>query len=615
MKTDESGTPGGKSKKREGIARIVLVSGPVVKAVPAEKFSMNEMVEVGEERLAGEVIGLEKGIATIQVYEDTTGIQPGTPIFGQGLPLFVELGPGLVGEIFDGIQRPLKVLRERWGDFIHRGKIGTALPREKVWSFEPILKAGDDVSPGQRLGKVPESKGVDHFILVPVEVKGRLKWIANGGSYTLDDVIAEIESHQGQTYRIKLYHRWPVRKLRPYKERLMPSEPLITGQRVIDTFFPLAKGGTAAIPGGFGTGKTVTQHQLSKWADADIIVYIGCGERGNEMTGVLVDFPQLLDPRTQRPLIERTILIANTSDMPVAAREASIYTGITIAEYYRDMGYDVALMADSTSRWAEALREISGRLEEMPAEEGFPAYLASRLAAFYERGGQVTTLGDHRGSVTLIGAVSPPGGDFSEPVTMHTKRFVQCFWALDKELASARYFPAINYLQSYSAYVSRVEQWWGKRVGGEWKGLRSEAMEILQEDAKLQNIVKLLGEEALPDDQKRIIESARLIKDDFLQQSAFDPIDTYANPEKQYLMLETIMHFIRRLKDIIEARVPLYKAMELPVVSEIHRMKFVYKGDDPGPFKDLESRIDQEIEKILKKQASKSYTTFTTGAA
>jgi V/A-type H+-transporting ATPase subunit A len=405
---------------------------------------------------------------------------------------------------------------------------------------------------------------------------------------------------------LKLYHRWPVRKTRPCLKRLLPSEPLITGQRVIDTFFPLAKGGTAAIPGGFGTGKTITQHQLTKWTDADIIVYIGCGERGNEMTGVLVDLPKLLDPRSNRPLIERTILIANTSDMPVAAREASIYTGITIAEYYRDMGYDVALMADSTSRWAEALREISGRLEEMPAEEGFPAYLASRLAAFYERAGQVITLNNSKGSVTLIGAVSPPGGDFSEPVTMHTKRFVQCFWALDKELAGARYFPAINYLQSYSGYGSVIEPWWREKVGAGWSDLREQAMTILQEDEKLQNIVKLLGEEALPDDQKRIIEGARLLKNDFLQQSAFDKIDTYAGPKKQFLLLEIILHFFDRLADVVAARIPLFRALEIPSVMELHRLKFTCKGDDSTPFRALSEQIDREIDELLNRNHDSS---------
>lgn len=582
-------------------AVVTMVSGPVLKASPAHVFSMNELVEVGEERLVGEVISLDGDLATIQVYENTSGIGPGTGVRGQGLPLYVELGPGLIGGIFDGVQRPLKRLRQQWGDFIRRGRIGPSLDRDRIWSFTPLLAAGNQVTAGAVLGEVKESEIITHRVLIPPGVEGTLEYIVPPGKYTLDDLLGRVIAPAGATHVLKLYHRWPVRKTRPCLKRLIPGEPLITGQRVIDTFFPLAKGGTAAIPGGFGTGKTIAQHQLTKWTDADIIVYIGCGERGNEMTGVLVDLPKLVDPRSQRPLIERTILIANTSDMPVAAREASIYTGITIAEYYRDMGYDVALMADSTSRWAEALREISGRLEEMPAEEGFPAYLAGRLAAFYERAGQVTTLNNRKGSVTLIGAVSPPGGDFSEPVTMHTKRFVQCFWALDKELAGARYFPAINYLQSYSGYHAMIESWWRKKVGPAWAELRKQAMTILQEDEKLQNIVKLLGEEALPDDQKLILEGARLLKNDFLQQSAFDPIDTYAGPQKQFLLLKIILHFFDRLAEVVAARIPLFRGLEIQTVVEIHRLKFSYRGDDPAPFNELSERIDREIDELLKR--------------
>lgn len=596
------GAPVDAALKEPETARVTMVSGPVVQGRPAWGLSMNEMVEVGEERLVGEVIELAGDQATLQVYEDTTGLRPGAEIRGQGLPLNVELGPGLIGQIFDGVQRPLTLLKERWGNFIRRGRTGPVLARDRVWQFEPSIEVGASISPGAILGTVPESTRIAHRVLVPPGVQGVVQRISPAGTYTLSDVIAEVRAPSGELRPLRLFHRWPVRERRPYRERLMPSEPLLTGQRVIDTFFPLAKGGTAAIPGGFGTGKTVTQHQLSKWADADIVVYIGCGERGNEMTGVLVDFPKLLDPITQRPLIERTVLIANTSDMPVAAREASIYTGITIAEYYRDMGYDVALMADSTSRWAEALREISGRLEEMPAEEGFPAYLASRLAAFYERAGQVVTLSGERGSVSLIGAVSPPGGDFSEPVTMHTKRFVQCFWALDKELASARYFPAINYRQSYSNYVAAVEGWWGHRVGEAWKEMRRQALGLLEEDARLQNIVKLLGEEALPDDQKRILEGARLMKDDFLQQSAFDAMDAYARPEKQFLLLQVILYFVDRLSDVVKARIPIFRALELPVVAEIHRLKFTQGGEDRGPFETLLQRIDQEVAELLKHQ-------------
>ena len=581
-------------------AVITMISGPVLKARPAHAFSMNELVEVGEERLVGEVISLEGDLATIQVYENTSGISPGTAIHGLGLPLYVELGPGLIGGIFDGVQRPLQRLQQQWGDFIHRGRIGSPLDRYHIWEFTPLMQEGEVVSAGGILGEVIESASVRHRVLIPPDIGGTLEKIVPAGEYTLNDIIAEVVTSSGRTHELKLFHKWPVRKTRPSLKRLISAEPLITGQRVIDTFFPLARGGTAAIPGGFGTGKTITQHQLTKWAAADIVVYIGCGERGNEMTGVLVDLPKLIDPRTNRPLIERTILIANTSDMPVAAREASIYTGITIAEYYRDMGHDVALMADSTSRWAEALREISGRLEEMPAEEGFPAYLAGRLAAFYERAGQVTTLNNRQGSVTLIGAVSPPGGDFSEPVTMHTKRFVQCFWALDKELAGARYFPAINYLQSYSSYSAITEPWWQQKVGSSWPKLKEKAMTILQEDARLQNIVKLLGEEALPDDQKRIIEGARLIKNDFLQQSAFDPVDTYAKPEKQFLLLDIIMHVYDRLGDIVEARIPLFRAMEIPSAMDIHRLKFTQRGDDPAPFLALKKQIDREINELLR---------------
>ncbi len=592
---------------KEQPAVITMVSGPVVKACPAALFSMNELVEVGEERLTGEVISLDGELATIQVYENTSGIRPGTPVRGLGLPLYVELGPGLIGTIFDGIQRPLQYLHQQWGDFIRRGRVGATLDRERLWDFSPLLTTDASVAGGDILGEIAESEIVTHRVLIPPGVEGVLELVVPSGSYCLDDLIARVKNSSGTIHDLKLFHRWPVRKTRPCRKQLLPAEPLITGQRVIDTFFPLAKGGTAAIPGGFGTGKTITQHQLTKWTDADIIVYIGCGERGNEMTGVLTDLPQLLDPRSGRPLIERTILIANTSDMPVAAREASIYTGITIAEYYRDMGYDVALMADSTSRWAEALREISGRLEEMPAEEGFPAYLASRLAAFYERAGQVTTLGNRKGSLTLIGAVSPPGGDFSEPVTMHTKRFVRSFWALDKELASARYFPAINYLQSYSGYSRDVESWWQKKVGSGWHELRDKAMDILQEDAKLGNIVKLLGEDALPDDQKRIIEGARLLKNDFLQQSAFDTIDTYASPQKQFLLLEILLHFIDRMADIVTVRIPLFRALELPVVMNLHQLKSSLKGDDPAPFQAVRKQIDREIDALLQRHHESSF--------
>lgn len=561
---------------------------------------MNELVLIGEEKLPGEVVELHQDRATIQVYEDTTGLKPGAPVYGQELPLFVELGPGIVGHIFDGTQRPLSVMRQTSGAFIKRGKLIESLERNKAWFFAPCVAAGGKVFPGQVLGEVKETDHLVHRIMVPPHCSGQLAELVTEGLYTLDERIGLLEKSGGEAEEIRLYHRWPVRKIRPCKKRILSDEPLFTGQRVVDFFFPLVKGGTAAIPGGFGTGKTITQHQLSKWADADIIVYIGCGERGNEMAGVLADFPRLLDPRTGSPLIERTVLIANTSDMPVAAREASIYTGITIAEYYRDMGYHVALMADSTSRWAEALREISGRLEEMPAEEGFPAYLASRLAEFYERAGTVETLCGKKGSVSVIGAVSPPGGDFSEPVTQHTKRFVGTFWALDKELAGARYFPAINYLHSYSGYVESIAHWWRERTNMDWVSLRERALLILKEEARLRNIVKLIGEDALPDDQKVTFHGAQFIKEDFLQQSAFDPVDTYSSPEKQSLMLQIILRCIERMKEAAAQRIPVYRITELPILEEIHRMKYTL-GDNPAPFHAIRARLEEAFDGLIQK--------------
>lgn len=581
---------------------ITSINGPVVKIIGAAGLSMNELVVIGSDNLLGEVVELYRDEATVQVFEDTTGIKPKAQVLGLGLPLFVELGPGMIGRIFDGTQRPLAAAVQETGAFFTRGKTLEALDRNRPWHFIPCVAIGETVSAGQVIGRVQETQHLVHHVMIPPDRSGKILEIVSEGLRTLDEPIARMLDDRGMTHDILMYHRWPVRTLRPYRERLVPDEPLFTGQRVVDFFFPLAKGGTAAVPGGFGTGKTITQHQLSKWADADIIVYIGCGERGNEMAGVLQDFPRLLDPRSGRPLLERTVLIANTSDMPVAAREASIYTGITIAEYFRDMGYHVALMADSTSRWAEALREISGRLEEMPAEEGFPAYLASRLAEFYERAGTVVGLGGSRGSVAVIGAVSPPGGDFSEPVTQHTKRFISTFWALDKELASARYFPAINYLNSYSAYVETVAMWWRQKGQSDWVDLRNRALSILKEAARLQNIVKLIGEDALPDDQKAIYYGASLIKEDFLQQSAFDVIDTYSIAEKQVMMLQIILQFIDVLREAVRLRIPVYRVMELPVVEEIHRMKNTYRGDDPAPFEAIREQIAQEITALLKKE-------------
>lgn len=575
------------------------INGPVVKAVDIHSVEMMELVEIGDDRLIGEIIELDQDRATIQVYESTTGLKPGSYIYGSGIPLSVELGPGLIGNIYDGIQRPLKAISEHSGNFIHKGVKVRPLDGQKKWPFSPAVSEGDQVGAGSILGVVRETPLFEHRILTPVDIEGTVEFIQPEGEYSIDEPIAWIRTLQGSC-PVRMVHRWPVRLARPYLRRLMPEEPLITGQRVIDTFFPIAKGGTAGIPGGFGTGKTITQHQLSKWCDADIIVYIGCGERGNEMTGVLMDFPKLMDLKRGRPLMERTILIANTSDMPLAAREASIYTGITIAEYYRDMGYDVALMADSTSRWAEALREISGRLEEMPAEEGFPAYLATRLAKFYERAGRVQTLGGRIGSVSAICAVSPPGGDFSEPVTQHTKRFVRSFWGLNKELASARYFPAIHYMESYSEYLDFVQAWWTRHVDPNWKLLRDEAMQILQQDYKLQRIVKLIGEDALPDAQRLILEGARILKNAFLQQSAFDEVDMYAVPKKQFLMLRAIMHFYHRASEVIRAHIPISRIMQLPVINELNRMKEKIPNGNTDQFDLLFQQIDQCMEELEK---------------
>jgi V/A-type H+-transporting ATPase subunit A len=580
------------------VGSIIWISGPVVKARITGELDMMEMVLVGDDKISGEVIELEGDVATIQVYEETTGLKPGAEVISTGLPLSVELGPGLMSNIYDGVQRPLETILKNTGDFIHRGVQASPLSRDLKWKFTPTVTVGDEVMGGAILGTVPESFVVVHKVLLHPNISGKVTFVAAEGEYTIEDVICEVDTGKG-VESVKMYHRWPVREGRPYQSRLAPSIPLVTGQRIIDTFFPIAKGGTAAIPGGFGTGKTVTQHNLAKWSDADIIVYIGCGERGNEMTGVLVDFPELQDPRSGKPLMERTILIANTSNMPVAAREASIYTGITLAEYYRDMGYDVAIMADSTSRWAEALREISGRLEEMPAEEGFPAYLATRLAEFYERSGRVEALCDETGSVSAIGAVSPPGGDFSEPVTQHTKRFVRCFWGLDKELASARFYPAINYMESYSEYMDEVESWWREHGDRDWKVLRNEAMGILRDDDKLQQIVRLVGEDALPDEQKLVVDGAKLIKNAFLQQSAFDDVDMYCMPKKQIKMLILIMHFYKRASIVINQGVPIYKIRELAVVNEINRMKNKIENKSIEEFDLLKTRIDEEFDVLV----------------
>ncbi len=576
--------------------RAVWISGPVVKADLTKDVFMGEQVEVGGARLIGEVIGVSGRQALIQVYEDTDGMKPDEPVFGTGLPMFVTLGPGLIGSVFDGIQRPLKLL-ERAGPYVAKGAKAAPIDQAKQWRFIPRKSKGDQVRQGETLAVVQETSVVEHRVLAPPGISGTVASIAAEGKYTLSDAIAVLH-RDGEAIRLTMAQRWPVKRPRPYHEHLRPAVPLITGQRIFDLFFPLAKGGTAAIPGGFGTGKTVTQHQLSKWAEADVIVYVGCGERGNEMAEVLMDFPRLTDPRTQRPLMEKTVLIGNTSNMPVAAREASIYTGITIAEYYRDMGYNVALMADSTSRWAEALREVSGRLEEMPAEEGFPAYLAARLAQFYERAGRVRTLGGGEGSVTIIGAVSPAGGDFSEPVTQHTKRFTRCFWALDKELAAARYFPAINYLESYTGYLDDVSDWWQGHYDPQWRELREQGLQLLQEDSRLQRIVRLIGEDALPDDQRMTIEGARLIQEACLQQNANDRIDTFCRPEKQLGLLKAVLHFVARAREIVSRGAPIHRIREMPVREDLVRAKEKIPNDRPEAIKELVQKIDREMDSL-----------------
>ncbi|NLS80183.1 MAG: V-type ATP synthase subunit A [Chloroflexi bacterium] len=576
------------------MGKVSWISGPVIRATGVLDASMLEMVEVGNERMVGEIIGLHGETASIQVYEETSGLKPGAPVYGTGAPLSLELGPGLMGGIFDGVQRPLAALAAQSGSFIGRGVHAHALDRERTWPFKPAVQVGDTLRPGQVWGSVQETPLIEHRLLAPPGVSGVVTAIAAAGERTIEEHLLQVAS-PGAAQDLTMMQSWPVRQARPYARRLAPRTPLITGQRVIDTFFPLAKGGAAAIPGGFGAGKTVTQHQLAKWSDADVIVYIGCGERGNEITQVLEEFPALVDPRTGRPLMERTILIANTSNMPVAAREASVYTGITMAEYYRDMGYDVALMADSTSRWAEALREISGRLEEMPAEEGFPAYLPARLAAFYERAGQVVTLSGETGSLSIVGAVSPPGGDFSEPVVQHTKRFIRCFWALDKDLANARHFPSVNWLESYSEYLADVQGWWRDNRRLDWKSLQSEAMTILHREASLQQIVRLVGADALPDEERLVLEVARLLREGYLQQSALDEVDTYASAEKQFRMLQLIIEFYHRAKVVIDYHCPIFQIRQLPVITDLLRMKSRIANDRVAELDALEAEINRQI--------------------
>ncbi len=581
------------------IGHVKRVNGPVITVCDITDAQMLELVRIGEQQLVGEVVKLFDEEAIIQVYEDATGIKPGDNVYGSNMPLCVELGPGIIGSIYDGIQRPLEKLEEASGTFIARGLTFDGIDHKKLWRFIPTVKVGDTITAGMIIGEVQESETIIHKVLVePTIKKAVVQSVVKEGEYTVEDTLIVAVQDTGEEKKLCMLQKWPIRNPRPVKQRLPFEAPLITGLRVIDTLFPIAKGGTVAIPGGFGTGKTMTQHSIAQWCDADIIVYIGCGERGNEMTDVLREFPQLIDPKTNKSLMERTILIANTSNMPVSAREASIYTGITIAEYYRDMGYAVAIMADSTSRWAEALRELSGRMEEMPAEEGFPAYLATRIAEFYERAGLMQTLCEKEGSVSVIGAVSPPGGDFSEPVTMHTKRFVRCFWGLDRSLASSRHYPAISWTQSYSEYLEDVKAWWNDKSEGSWQSNRKEIMELLQKEERLQQIVKLVGADALPDSQNFILEVCSLFKNAFLQQNAFDKIDRYCTVEKQIRMLSCILRYWHVGLDAINKGVPLVKLRRLKTVQEISKIKFTVSNDDIIEIDKLELRLERSIEKL-----------------
>jgi len=569
---------------------IYRVAGPVVTVIGI-KPRMYDVVKVGHEGLMGEVIRIKGEQATVQVYEDTSGLKPGEPVMNTGLPLSVELGPGLLESIYDGIQRPLPVLQEKMGNFIQRGVTANGLDRERVWEFKPTVSKGDEVKGGNILGLVQETKNIEHKIMVPPSISGTIKEI-KAGSFKVDETICVLTDGA----EISMMQKWPVRGPRPVAKKLMPTKPLITGQRILDGMFPIAKGGTAAIPGPFGSGKTVTQQQLAKWSDTDIVVYIGCGERGNEMADVLNEFPELEDPKTGRPLMERTVLIANTSNMPVAAREASVYTGITIAEYYRDMGYDVSLMADSTSRWAEAMREISSRLEEMPGEEGYPAYLSARLSEFYERAGAVNSLAGLDGSITVIGAVSPPGGDFSEPVTQNTLRIVKVFWALDAKLSQRRHFPSINWLTSYSLYTQGLADWYSENVGADWTQLRDDAMDLLQQESELQEIVQLVGSDALPEDQQLTLEVARMVREYFLQQNAFHPVDTYCPFDKQYKLLKSITRYGEMATAALESGVPMNKIITIKSKDELAKVK--YEEDFEAALDVVMKKMDEEFAQI-----------------
>lgn len=579
---------------------IYGINGPVVTVKQAREFSMLEMVYVGKERLAGEVIGITDAFTTIQVYEETTGLRPGEPVEGTGSPMNICLGPGLLNNIFDGIGRPLKTIEQQSGAFIPRGVNVPQLDPERLWKTVVTVSLGDSVAAGTIYAECPETTIITHKCMVPNGLEGTVSKVYAGEQFRLFDPVIDVTDASGAVHTLTLCQRWPIRTPRPVKRRLPPALPLITGQRVIDTLFPVSKGGAAAVPGGFGTGKTMTQHQIAKWCDADLIVYVGCGERGNEMTDVLHEFAALVDPKSGRPMTERTILIANTSNMPVAAREASIYTGVTIAEYYRDMGYHVAVMADSTSRWAEALREISGRLEEIPAEEGFPAYLPSRISEFYERAGATVNRNETEGSVTIIGAVSPQGSDFSEPVTQNTRRFTRCFWALDKSLAYQRHYPAINWMDSYTEYFSDLDPWYKEHVGNDFPKLRQEISRLLQEENQLMEIVKLIGSDVLPDDQKLIIETARVIRVGFLQQNAFHAEDTYVPLEKQRLMMKTILHLYQQAQRLVAAAIPISGILRSGIFDKMIKMKY----DIPNDKLDLFDAYIEEIDRTMAEVAS-----------
>ncbi len=580
--------------------KIVSINGPVVKAKGTADFAMHDMVYVGEKRILGEVIKLENDIATIQVYEDTTGLKIYEPVETTGKQLSLTLGPGIIGNIFDGIQRPLESLRNISGDFINSGENIPSISFEKKWKFIPTIKVGDEVEACSIIGNVEETKSITNKIMIPNNIKGKIIEIMPEGEYTVKDIIAKVETKEGTIKEICMYQKWPVRKGRPYKKRLPVNQLLTTGQRVIDSVFPISKGGTAMIPGGFGTGKTMLQHQLAKWSNADIIVYIGCGERGNEMTDVLEEFPKLIDPRTGRPLMERTVLIANTSNMPVAAREASIYTGLTIAEYYRDMGYDVAIMADSTSRWAEALREISGRLEEMPAEEGFPSYLPSRLSEFYGRAGLVESNNQNVGSVTIIGAVSPQGSDFSEPVTQNTRRFVHVFWGLSRELAYSRHYPAVDWNISYSEYIDNLQEWFETNVNADFMEVRQEIISLLEEENELLEIAKVVGQDVLSDTKKLVLEVAKAIRVGFLQQSAFNDTDTSVPLEKQFEMMNSILIIYKNSLKLIQKGIPISKVKELGIFEEYVKLKFTIKNDEMTKFNEFNKSVKDRLKQLEK---------------